>query len=396
MNWANELELLTKSCRGNSRLVAAQGVLVRACGNYSSLKGWISAEYECWGTVADVVMRRGALSVSGILDSRKYIIFSRQLNQLRKTEGRLFGVPCRKYFIKDWCLIHSHYRKLMYFISNDKKHIKVLGCSEPAINLSMSCCLNSLIICSMVRKGGVVFHAAVVKYINSGILVPGDSGNGKTTIALLLGRRPDFALLANDKCCLFIKNENLCAYTVPQNVPLGLGLIHALGWGRAIGALAIDSQNLHPGNHKILINRVCSGNYFPIYRKSGREYKYHLLAKHLPGVFNVALVNQAEIDSVLIPTFRPNGSALGAKRPGAGNQQGNSALGIRDEEFLELLTVKERESHEMNSIKIAAAISEKKSFQIAISKDAQRTEADVYACVMRNCSDEVKNRDNSI
>ncbi len=145
------------------------------------------------------------------------------------------------------------------------------------------------------QRGAVMLHAAAVAVGEQVVLLVGDAGSGKTTLALDGLVHHGAAVLSNDHCLLSAQAHGLAITALPTVLPVKTGTYLALGeqlpppWDR-VDLSRAEEQRLRDAS--LLQQRTHPGRVLYTYRRLGQPPVPHRVLR--PGAVTVALVHFAD------------------------------------------------------------------------------------------------------
>lgn len=132
------------------------------------------------------------------------------------------------------------------------------------------------------KRGGVFFHCAGAVFGNSGILIMGEKGRGKTTLLTNMLSLPA-KIIANDRAFLHKKNGKLMIIGFPQAVRVAIGTYN--------GNPLFNEyflKNAYDRKQELLLNS---------------SFKYMITLDEMRKIFKTSYVQNCDLELILIPNI---------------------------------------------------------------------------------------------
>lgn len=289
--------------RSTDLVLGHGGVSVAVCADDPLVVGWARSYLGPWWPPLPATPEAAAQRITGVVDAaelrslrseverggqeRDLMLGARGL--VRRERGRVIG----------W----SPDAGVCYVHSPADRSTQVVGAGTREVAVETARLSRLFVTLLMAGERWVMLHAGcVVLPDGSGLLMPGQSGAGKTTASLVLARQPGWLHLSSDMCLVRVgPQEQIEVVPLPTSVSLGLGLLGGLGWGTRVATEIRAGTVPHPAQSEQITQRILTGDFRPLRRAGGRESKFELLPEQLVDWFGVQIATRAEASFVAHP-----------------------------------------------------------------------------------------------
>ncbi|OAB33781.1 hypothetical protein [Paenibacillus glacialis] len=204
--------------------------------------------------------------------------------QMHIGKGERWDMKAKVSEYGDWRLVHQLNTGTVYFINSNTRTCIVLGSKESSLNEDVFHLMRSLMPRSSEAKGNSIFHAAGVRYQDRGIMIVGESGNGKTTTFI------DFILQG----AIPVSNDRIF---IPSNTKVELAMFE---WPSFINTSVGTLDKVKQLNH--LLPDVHYERFEDLWYS---KVKLPIEPPEFKRIFNVEYLKSSVIDVIIFPRLRP-------------------------------------------------------------------------------------------
>lgn len=205
--------------------------------------------------------------------------------QMHIGKGERWNMKAKALEYGDYRLIHQLNTGTVYIINSSSRTCIVLGLKESSLKEDVFHIIRSLMPRAAEVNGSCVIHAAGVRYKERGIMIVGESGNGKTTTFvdfILHGASP----VSNDR--VFIPSDpdqTLEMFEWPSFVNTSVGTMHKI---------------------KQLNHLIPTGDYENFEELWYSKIKLPIEPHVFKQIFNTEYLKSSKIDFIIFPRLRPD------------------------------------------------------------------------------------------
>ena len=187
---------------------------------------------------------------------------------------------------------------------NKKIFILVTRVEDPLRKIYCMRIIRPIIRSTSEHDGGILFHAGAVCNNNYGILIPGASSSGKTTLVLAMCYLLKGEYISNDRTILHSNNGGLLVQAWPAPVKLGLGTL--LNFDGIVDLLS--RYNLF--RDQILNKRYFNGNSVKDLIKYHSDLKLEITPLELKKIVSLRVISSASLKFILFPHLTTNSNSV--------------------------------------------------------------------------------------